>query len=113
MAAARPDVIRHPHDFSRKFGQCESLRNEGIHEWLTNIGFCRAGTILYELHPSHYINKCFEMLAVSSDIEYWADVFPAEVEEVRGRHRTHWTVDIDVVLDRRSEIRGRSSSRKA
>ncbi|MBV8358325.1 MAG: glycosyltransferase family 61 protein [Deltaproteobacteria bacterium] len=73
---------------------------------LTNIGFCRPGAVLYELHPSHYINKCFEMIAISCGVEYWADVFPAEPEELKGRHRTNWTVDIGVVLDRLSEIKG-------
>jgi capsular polysaccharide biosynthesis protein len=45
---------------------------------LTNVVFCRPGTILYELMPNFYINPCCRRLAQTAGLTYHADIFEAD-----------------------------------
>src|SRR6185312_7000691 len=70
---------------------------------LTNIAFCEPGGHVYELIPSHYPNICFNRLAQSMGLNYWADVFASDDgPDVQNRP---WRVDLDVVAARLDVIR--------
>ncbi|MDG6093997.1 glycosyltransferase family 61 protein [Acetobacter sp. AN02] len=71
---------------------------------LTNIGFCRPGSFVYELLPSHYTNPCFVRMAMQAGLSYWSDVFDSGQES-----RTHYApwvspVDVEAVIRRVDEI---------
>ena len=74
---------------------------------LTNIGFCPNTTILYELMPSHYINRCFAAIAASKQMHYWVDVFPSDELHPQGPHRTSWHIEVEILKDRVSELLSR------
>jgi capsular polysaccharide biosynthesis protein len=70
---------------------------------LANVVYCEPGTILYELHPSHYVKSCYYWLSQLFRLRYWADCFPAldaGQATKEARHKVHWMVDIPVVLNR-------------
>jgi capsular polysaccharide biosynthesis protein len=75
---------------------------------MTNIVFCEAGSVVYELVPDHYHNACFCNLASICRLRYWADSFadPAATEADAAVHPSHrkWQSDTAVVLARVSEI---------
>jgi capsular polysaccharide biosynthesis protein len=73
---------------------------------LANLVYCRPGTTVLELNPSHYINNCFFRLAQLFDLSYWGDAFHVEAGD-RYRHRVGWTVDIPYVLERIRNILSR------
>jgi capsular polysaccharide biosynthesis protein len=76
----------------------------GLHgAGLSNLVFCQEGTLLYELIPGHYANPCFNRLAQACELDYWADLFPAE--ESGATHERPWSIDLSVVKDRLSAIR--------
>jgi hypothetical protein len=83
------------------FGQANAVL--GPHgAGLSNIVFCRPGTILYEMIPEHHPNPCFSRLAHGAGLHYWADMFPAHGEE-SGHDRT-WRIDIGIVRERLRNI---------
>lgn len=73
---------------------------------ITNIVYCRPGTVLYELLPRSYQNMCFFKLAQVFEIAYWADTFnleeevTVELEDGAVNHNINWRVDIDTVLEK-------------
>jgi capsular polysaccharide biosynthesis protein len=72
---------------------------------LSNIAFCRPGSFVYELLPQHYPNSCFNRLAQSAGISYWADLF-----ESFGRGTVHertWGIDLGTVAQRLDALRAR------
>jgi hypothetical protein len=71
---------------------------------LSNIMGCVPGTDFYELLPSRYPNVCFNRLAQTCGLNYWADAFPAEDGPGNPHDRT-WRIDLDVVAARLDEIR--------
>jgi hypothetical protein len=70
---------------------------------LSNIVFCKPGTVLYEMLPEHYPNNCFTRLAQATGLHYWADMFPSYGEG--NEHDKNWTIDIGVVKNRLRDIR--------
>jgi capsular polysaccharide biosynthesis protein len=70
---------------------------------LTNILFCPAQAAVYELHPASYVNPCYNRLAQSRGLDYWADTFPAEGPETG--HALTWAVDLEVVRRRFDAVR--------
>jgi hypothetical protein len=75
---------------------------------LSNIIACEPGAHLYELVPAHYPNACFNRLAQSCRLHYWADAFPADQGEGDAGegdpHLRGWQVDLDVVAARLADI---------
>ena len=59
-------------------------------EGLTDVLFCRPGTLIWELLPGHYMNACYNHLAQMAELEYWGDVFETE-DPVVSRD---WRVDL-------------------
>lgn len=74
---------------------------------LTNIVFCRPGTIFYELLPEHYTNPCFTRLAQAAGMHYILDLFVDETDPRIDIHQRGWVADLDLVLDRIREIKQR------
>nr|WP_244959678.1 glycosyltransferase family 61 protein [Gluconacetobacter azotocaptans] len=61
---------------------------------MTNIGFCRPGTVVYDLVPDHHANPCFLAMAMRGDLAYWADCFPTGAD--RQDHVANWAHGINV-----------------
>lgn len=61
---------------------------------MTNIGFCRPGTLVYELVPDHHANPCFLAMAMRGHLNYWADLYPTGA--AGQDHVARWGVGIDV-----------------
>jgi hypothetical protein len=72
---------------------------------LTDIMFCRRGTLLWEWMPWHHQNASFNRLAQAAEVDYWGDMFES------GPDRREWLVDIDLLAGRLSEITERFSAR--
>jgi capsular polysaccharide biosynthesis protein len=70
---------------------------------LTNIGFCQDQATVYELLPSHYPNPCFNRLAQTRGLDYWADVFPSDGQG--HEHHQTWEVDLEVFKRRFDAVR--------
>jgi capsular polysaccharide biosynthesis protein len=70
---------------------------------LTNVVFCPDDAIVYELHPSHYLNVCFNRLAQARGLDYWMDLFPSDGEG--AAHDRGWTVDLEYTKRRFAELR--------
>jgi capsular polysaccharide biosynthesis protein len=79
---------------------------------LSNIIGCEPGSQIYELLPSHYPNWCFNRLAQSCGLHYWADVFPTEQGE-GGPHERSWRINLDTVATRLEVIRARITADEA
>jgi capsular polysaccharide biosynthesis protein len=83
---------------------------------MTNIVFCEAGTVVYELVPDHYHNACFCNLASICRLRYWADSFadPVATEADAAVHPSHrkWQSDTAMVLARVSEIEALMAARR-
>lgn len=74
---------------------------------LTNIVFCRPGTVFYELSPVHYLNPCFTRLAQSARLTYTIDLFESEPVVSSDPHARGWMIDPDLVLERVRTIKQR------
>jgi len=74
---------------------------------LSNLIGCEPGTHVYEQVPSHHPNYCYNRLAQSCRLHYWADVFPPEQGHGGEIHDRPWRIDLDVVARRLDEIRAR------
>lgn len=61
---------------------------------MANIGFCRPGTVVYDLVPDHHANPCFLAMAMRGGLAYWADRFPTGTD--RQDHVASWSHGIDV-----------------
>lgn len=61
---------------------------------MTNIGFCRPGTLVYELVPDHHANPCFLAMAMRGHLNYWADLYPTGA--TGQDHVARWEAGIDV-----------------
>ena len=62
---------------------------------MTNIAFCRPGTLIYELLPAYYPNACFNRMAQSGGVTYAADMFQGE-GTIETQLQSRWWVDLDV-----------------
>ncbi len=70
---------------------------------LSNIAFCRPGTVIYEFHPMHDLNPCMARLAQTAGLRYLADAFPSHGEG--GPHDKKWAPDMSRLLERVEEIK--------
>lgn len=73
---------------------------------LSNIAFCKPGTIIYELIPSHHDNPCFLVMSLQGKLRYWADKFATGVTHNRPDHLSAWVnaLDIQFVETRLGEL---------
>jgi hypothetical protein len=69
---------------------------------MTNIAFCKPGTIVYELLPSHYGNACFCNLARICDLAYWADSFESDGHGLPNLR--DWESNTKEIMERLTEI---------
>lgn len=77
---------------------------------LVNIAFCRPGTVLYELFPSHFMPNVFNGIAQARGMHYWADQFEPDPvpdlgrtgleADILNRRARSWAVDIPLIKDR-------------
>jgi capsular polysaccharide biosynthesis protein len=70
---------------------------------LTNIVFCRPGTIVYEFMPSFYTNSCYRRLAQAAGLTYCADIFDGGGDGFV--HDISWRCDLSTILDRLRQFR--------
>jgi len=77
---------------------------------LTDILFCRPGTLLWEWMPAHHQNSSFNGLAQTAELDYWANLFESPGETSARRP---WNVDLATVARRLSEISNRLALRDA
>jgi capsular polysaccharide biosynthesis protein len=71
---------------------------------LTNILFCKPGTLLWEWMPEHHQNASFNRLAQVAQADYWGDLFKSV-----GKSDTpgQWHIDISLLVNRLEEISDR------
>lgn len=68
----------------------------GLHgAGMSNIAFCQPGTIVYELLPRHYPNACFDFLAQSAQLNYWAEMFGENASD--NPQAEPWSVELESV----------------
>jgi hypothetical protein len=72
---------------------------------LSNLVFCRSGSFVYEMLPSHYPNVVFNRLAQAAGLNYAADMF--ESPEAGNSHDRPWRTDLALVAARLAGIRAR------
>ena len=80
---------------------------------LTNVVFCRPGAVLYEIHPSFYLNPCFWRLAQVAGLDYHTDIFGDEATNVAWIHDLEWSADPDAIEAKLYELRARLEPRGA
>lgn len=71
---------------------------------LTNIAFCKPGTFVYELIPSHHQNPCFLKMSMQGHLAYWADQFETGVSTMDHTSPCTAMLDIRVIMQRLDEI---------
>jgi hypothetical protein len=74
---------------------------------LSNVVFCRPGTIFYELLPSHYLNPCISRLAQAAGLEYQIDLFESVPSDSGDPHARGWILDTELILSRVIDIKRR------
>ena len=71
---------------------------------LTNVVFCRPGTVLYEIMPSFYTNPCYRRLAQAAGMTYYADIFDGDGDSHGDPgafvHNRPWRCDVAKILQR-------------
>lgn len=78
----------------------------GLHgAGMSNIAFCQPRSFVYELLADNYLNTCFNRLAQSIGLNYFADQFPGQGEGTL--HQQTWRIDLDIVASRLDAIRAR------
>ncbi|MEA2727866.1 MAG: hypothetical protein QOF70_2341 [Acetobacteraceae bacterium] len=75
---------------------------------LSDVLFCRPGTLLWEWMPRHHQNASANRLAQAAGLDYWGDLFEAVVEPVKPGQ---WAVDLDIVERRLTELSVRLADR--
>lgn len=79
-------------------------------EGLADILFCQPGTLLWEWTPRHHQNAAINRMAQVAQLDYWGDVFEGEAGSDFPRR---WSIDLQVVRRRFSEISERLARRFA
>ncbi|MCB8878658.1 glycosyltransferase family 61 protein [Acidisoma cellulosilytica] len=80
---------------------------------MTNIVFCRPGTIFYEFMPAHYLNPCFTRLAEAAQLHYLVDLFDSSADASGDVHARGFVLDPALILARLRDIRRHLASRPA
>ncbi|GBR72047.1 glycosyltransferase family 61 protein [Gluconobacter kanchanaburiensis] len=93
-------------DQIRLFGEAEMVMGM-LGAGLANIAWCRPGTFVYELVPSHHVNPCFTAMAAQGDLRYWADLF--ETGATRENHTDNAAIPLPVteILNRVRDLLAR------
>jgi capsular polysaccharide biosynthesis protein len=60
---------------------------------VTNIAFCRPGTVVWELFPAQYVNPCYSRLAQGAGLSYRADLS----DSLGSNPQYSWRVDLKSV----------------
>lgn len=71
---------------------------------MSNIGFCQPGTVVYEILPRHFPNACFDFLAQSAGLRYYAAVFGGPL--TGNPLEQSWSVSLGPFLDHLAVVRG-------
>ena len=71
-------------------------------EGLTDILFCKPGTLLWEWMPRHHQNASINRLAQAAEADYWGEVF--ESDPGGSDVSPSWVVNLDIVAERLFEI---------
>jgi hypothetical protein len=79
-----------------------------IGQGLSDILFCRSGTLLWEWMPAHHQNASFNRLAQTAELDYWADLFEGVGEALTPGQ---WNVDLSTVDRGLSDISNRLARR--
>ena len=77
-------------------------------EGLADILFCRPGTLLWEWTPRHHQNAVINRIAQVAQADYWGDIFESEA---RSHFPSWWTIDLQLIRRRLSEISERLAHR--
>jgi capsular polysaccharide biosynthesis protein len=79
-------------------------------EGLSDVLFCRPGTLLWEWMPRHYQNASINRLAQAAQLDYWGDMFEIVAEPAKPGQ---WEVDLGLVETRLKELSTRLSHQAA
>lgn len=77
---------------------------------LTDVLFCRPGTLMWEWMPRHHQNASFNRLAQAAQLDYWGDMFETVAEPAKPGQ---WEVDLDLVTARLKVLSTRLAHRAA
>ncbi|WP_428490330.1 glycosyltransferase family 61 protein [Rhodopila sp.] len=77
---------------------------------LTDVLFCRPGTLMWEWMPGHHQNSSFNRLAQATQVDYWADMFATVAEPSKPGQ---WEIDLDLVEQRLKLLSSRLAHRAA
>ena len=77
---------------------------------LTDVLFCRPGTLIWEWMPRHHQNASFNRLAQAAQVDYWGDMFEPVAEPSRPGQ---WEIDLDLVEQRLKVLSARLAHRAA
>jgi capsular polysaccharide biosynthesis protein len=73
---------------------------------LSDVLFCQAGTLLWEWMPRRYQNHAYCVLAQTSRMDYWGDLFE---DAPTADNPGGWLIDRDVVAERLATIAQRAA----
>ncbi|GAN77732.1 capsule polysaccharide biosynthesis protein [Acidisphaera rubrifaciens HS-AP3] len=77
---------------------------------LTNLVYATRGAQVLELFTEGWLNPCYNVIAKSVQMDYWADVSPATPEA--GGLQAHMIVDIDRCTELLEEMHARQRSQE-
>ena len=77
---------------------------------LTDVLFCRPGTLMWEWMPRHHQNASFNRLAQAAQLDYWGDMFETVAEPAKPGQ---WEVDLGLVAVRLTVLSTRLAHRAA
>ncbi|HEX2939976.1 MAG TPA: glycosyltransferase 61 family protein [Rhodopila sp.] len=75
-----------------------------VGQGLSDVAFCRPGTLLWEWMPRHHLNPSYNRLAQAGRVDYLADVFPVVPGPVLG---TEWRAEPELIQQRMDQINAR------
>jgi Glycosyltransferase 61 len=80
---------------------------------MTNIVFCRPGTVFYEFLPAHYLNPCFSRLAEAARLHYVVDLFDSSLDAGGDVHVRGLLLDPELILSRLRDIKRHLAARRS
>ncbi|HQT76537.1 MAG: hypothetical protein B7Z80_16505, partial [Rhodospirillales bacterium 20-64-7] len=75
-----------------------------VGQGLSDIAFCRPGSLLWEWMPRHHLNPSYNRLAQAGGIDYLGDVFPVMPSPALN---TEWRAEPELIQQRMDQIRNR------